>query len=313
MSVTDGTSARGGAGRLADARHCATIVAEHARTFHAASRLLLPEKRRAAFAVYAFCRVADDIVDCGDGPGAAARLADHAHGLDAALAGRPAGPVFRELHRAVARHAIPERALRELLDGVASDLEPARYATWAALARYCERVASSVGEMCVHVFGVAGGPDVCDQAVRYARTLGLAMQLTNVLRDVGEDARRGRCYLPAEDLAEFGLTPDDVLGRRDLARDERWRALMAFEIGRARALYEAARPGLALLAPDAQRCATACATGYAGILDAIERIGYDTIATRARLGRRARLAVLWHAWRGGVAPVGARSGEVRLA
>jgi phytoene synthase len=128
------------------------------------------------------------------------------------------------------------------------------------------------------------------------------MQLTNILRDVGEDARRGRCYLPEEDLAAFGLTPDAVLrgsaqGGPSLARDERWRPFMAFAVGRARSLYEAASPGLALLSPDARRCATACASGYAGILGAIERIGYDTVSQRASLGTAARGAVLWRAWR----------------
>src|SRR5690606_1019222 len=107
-------------------------------------------------------------------------------------------------------------------------------------------------------------------------TLGVAMQLTNILRDVGEDARRGRCYLPDEDLAMFGLTRDEVLQDPDLASDERWRPFMAFEIGRARALYQAATPGIWLLAPDAQRCASACARGYASILSAIERLDYDT-------------------------------------
>jgi len=135
------------------------------------------------------------------------------------------------------------------------------------------------------------------RALRYARTLGVAMQLTNILRDVGEDARRGRCYLPAEDLEMFDLTPGDVLRNAALGRDERWRPFMAFEIGRARALYEAAAPGIALLAPDAQRCATACARGYAGILDAIATIGYDTVATRARVSPVVRATLLWSVWR----------------
>jgi phytoene synthase len=284
-----------------DARVCAAIVRTHARTFSAASRLLPARKRRAVYALYAFCRVADDLVDHTDGGSpadVAARLDALEQQLVNALAGTPEGPVFRELIAAVHQFRVPERALRELLDGVARDLRPARYETWSELAAYCGGVASSVGEMCTAVFGVQGDAKTERQAVRYARTLGVAMQLTNILRDVGEDARRGRCYLPLEDLAAFGLTADEVLSRRDLARDERWRPLMAFEIGRARALYEAAMPGIALLAPDAGRCAAACATGYAAILDAIEANGYDTIGTRARLGRTARLALLWRAWRG---------------
>jgi phytoene synthase len=124
------------------------------------------------------------------------------------------------------------------------------------------------------------------------------MQLTNILRDVGEDAQRGRCYLPAEDMARFGLTPQDVLTRGpELARDAGWAPLMAYEVSRARALYAAAVPGIALLDGDAQRCAAACAYGYAGILTAIEAQQYDTISTRARIGRLARVGILWNAWR----------------
>jgi 15-cis-phytoene synthase len=308
----------------ADARQCARITRRHARTFALASWLLPPAKRRAAYAVYAFCRLADDIVDEGgdatgtgdEGTRAAAgvRLARYAAQLDAALAGRPEGPVFRELARAAEEYAIPAAVLHELLDGVARDLAWRPYATWDELVTYCEGVASSVGEMCAHVFGVgdgvgdgvregvgegAGGdPATRARAMRYARTLGVAMQLTNILRDVGEDARRGRCYLPEADLAAFGLSTADVLGDPSLGRDERWRPFMAYQIGRARSLYEAAAPGIALLAPDARRCATACALGYAAFLDAIAAAAYDSVSARACVGRAARLRVLWSSWRG---------------
>jgi phytoene synthase len=294
-----------------DERTCAAVVRLHARTFHAASRLLPAPKRRAAYALYAFCRLADDIVDHPGGAPVeevARRLDAYANGLDATLAGRPQGAVFRELGVAIRAFGVPEHALRELLGGVARDLEPTLHARWSDLADYCAAVASSVGEMCTYVFGVRGDDAMRARAVRYARTLGLAMQLTNILRDVGEDARRGRCYLPVEDLAAFGLTASDVLERADLASDERWRPFMAFQIGRARTLYEAARPGLGLLAPDAGRCATAAATGYAAILDAIEANDYDTIGARARIGRGARVALLWRAWLGPVPAASACAG-----
>ena len=285
---------------LNDAAACRQIVRRHARTFWLASHFLTAPKRRAAFALYAFCRVADDMVD----EAAEGRLADVAdclreyrRQLDAALAGRPEGPVFRELARAAELHAVPPAVLHELLDGVARDCAPVSYARWDELALYCGGVASSVGEMCTHVFGVDGGADVRDRALTHARTLGLAMQLTNILRDVGEDARHGRCYLPDEELARFGLTVPEVM-QGALADDSRWRAFMRFEISRARALYEDAMPGIALLAPDAQRCAMACAVGYAGILGAIERNGYDTFTTRAQLGTVARASVLWWSLRG---------------
>lgn len=321
-----------------DARGCATIVREHGRTFYLASWLLPPAKRRDAYALYAFCRIADDLVDRAQGrygapatPTDVAReLADYEGALEVALHGvrhrrvgrtaLPAGAaphvaVFRELRRVVDTHGVPPAALRELLAGVARDLTPARYESWADLVTYCEGVASSVGEMCTYVFGVDdSGTQPTSVAVErlraralpYARTLGVAMQLTNILRDVGEDARRGRCYLPASDLAIFGLTPEVVLRRAGtldvaatiaFARDPRWTAFAAAMVARARALYDAATPGIALLAPDARRCAAACATGYAGILGAIERAGYDTITRRASLGSTRRAAVLWQAWR----------------
>ena len=282
-----------------DAAHCRQIVRSHARTFWLASHFLSAGKRRSAFALYAFCRVADDLVDLARSTPAdeiAERLAEYRQQLDDALAGRPAGPVFRELHRAVRRHGVPAAVLHELLAGIARDCAPARYATWHELQRYCEGVASTVGEMCTYVFGVTGGPVVRRRALSHARTLGVAMQLTNILRDVGEDARNGRCYLPDEDLERFGLDRESVLAGV-AARDLRWRALMSFEIERARALYASALPGIALLAPDAQRCASACATGYQAILGAIEGNAYDTFGMRAQLGTRARASLLWNVWR----------------
>ena len=282
-----------------DEAHCRRIVRTHARTFWLASRFLPPDKRRAAFALYAFCRVADDLVDLASPQHARdteSILADYRQQLDLALTGHPDGPLFRELLRAAQEHRVPSHLLHELLDGVARDCAPARYTTWDELALYCQGVASSVGEMCTHVFGVAGDDATRTRALRHARTLGVAMQLTNVLRDVGEDARAGRCYLPDDDLEQFGLSRADVLSSQTRT-DERWRALMEFEIGRARTLYAQAMPGIVLLAPDARRCAMACAVGYASILGAIEANGFDTFTVRARVGTVARAAALWTAWR----------------
>ena len=284
---------------LDDAAYCQQIVRRHARTFWLASRFLPAPKRRAAFALYAFCRVADDIVDAGTHTSSldvTARLNAYRSHLDATIAGRPDGPLHRELAETLHRYAVPAHVLYELLDGVARDCTPSRYGTWDELSSYCEGVASSVGEMCTHVFGVAGGAATRADALRCARTLGVAMQLTNILRDVGEDARNGRCYLPDDDLVRFGLSRDEVLAS-DVGTDARWTAIMRVEIARARALYAAATPGIALLTADSRRCAAACAIGYAGILGAIEGIGYDTFRTRARLGPVARAGVLWQAWR----------------
>ena len=283
-----------------DAEFCRHIVRRHARTFYVASRFLPPEKRRAAFALYAFCRQADDIVDVRDdtsgGTGVGARLSDYRRQLENALEGSASGPVFCEVMQAARSYQVPNDVLIELVEGVGRDCAPVRYSTWQELSAYCEGVASSVGEMCTHVFGVTGDQDMRQRALRHARILGVAMQLTNILREVGEDARAGRCYLPDDDLARFGLARDEVLAGQ-LGRDARWRALMIFEVARARALYADAMPGISLLSPDSRRCAAACAVGYAGILGAIEALGYDTFNSRARLGAVARAGILWNAWR----------------
>jgi phytoene/squalene synthetase len=262
----------------------------HARTFWVASTLLGPEKRRTAYALYAFCRVADDLVDSAPVQGTASvarQLADFARKLDACLAGRPGDAIFRELHRAVRAHHVPEAVLRELLDGVARDLHPCATApgtsswatarAWRARWARCARTCSACP---------AGRRRACAPCATPARS-GVAMQLTNILRDVGEDARRGRCYLPEDELAAFGLSPTDVLKnsaippRRAVAARS-WPSRSAGPRASTRR-----RAGLALLAPDAARCAAACAIGYAGILGALERIGYDAINQRARLGRGA--------------------------
>lgn len=285
-----------------DAIECERIVRAHARTFTLASRFLSAPKRRGAFALYAFCRVADDMVDLAHAgapvPAIAERLTRYRSSLDDAIAGDPRGPIFRELAWTVREFGVPHAALHELLTGISRDLHDSRYRSWCELEAYCEGVASSVGEMCTFVFGVADGDAMRDRAVRYARTLGAAMQLTNILRDVGEDARRGRCYLPDEDLRSVGLERSDILSRRLVASDPRWQSLMRFEIARARALYAEAVPGIDMLEPDARRCATACATGYAAILSAIEAIGYDSLTIRARVGTWSRARVLFDSWRG---------------
>ncbi len=291
-----------------DARECARITRAHARTFSLASKMLPAEKRRASYALYAFCRVADDLVDnvrparsvsLSAKPDSTSRdaLRDYSRQFKDALAGRPSGPVFREVAWVIDRYKVPADPLFELLSGVARDLEISRYQSWSALERYCEGVASSVGEMCTHVFGVAN-PESLSTAVRHARTLGIAMQLTNILRDVGEDARRGRCYLPADDLSRFGFSPDDVIDNgASLVTKPQWKELMKIEVARARALYQSSLVGIALLSPDSQRCAAACSVGYGGILNAIEMQDYDTISSRASLGNVARASVLWQAWR----------------
>jgi 15-cis-phytoene synthase len=279
---------------------CGSIVRRHARTFALASAFLPLTKRRGTYALYAFCRLADDAVDRA-GPGGResvrATLLDLRAQLDTALAGGPANPVMSETAWAIRTFRVPIAPVDELVQGVARDLDPTDYRDWDSLEAYCEGVASSVGELCTHVFGVVGDPAMRADAVAYARTLGVAMQLTNILRDVGEDAANGRCYLPDDTLRAAGLSRADVLNRTVDVRSSAWRGMMRTLVCRARALYRDALPGIDLLAPDARRCAQACAVGYAAILEAIEEAQYDTMATRASIGFRRKTMLMLSLYR----------------
>ena len=280
-----------------DARVCQEIARRHARTFSMASRLLPGRKRRAAFAIYATCRTADDIVDAGsnrrDAMDTLHRFRDDAF---QALRRRSDQPILRELAHAWSEFEIPSEPLHELFDGLEQDLHDIEFRTWSSLEPYCQSVAGSVGEICCAIFGVAA--DVpASRVVASARTLGVAMQLTNILRDVGEDARRGRCYLPTDELDRHGLTPGAVLSGNIRRDPDAWQALMRLQVARARALYRQALDGIPLLQFDSQRCALACATGYEKILDAIEAADFDIWSRRVSASRLTLLAVAWRSWR----------------
>jgi len=279
-----------------DAAVCRQIVRRHARTFFAASVLLPRDKRRGAFAVYAVCRRADDIVDVGPERDAQARLARFRDAVATALNHTSPDPVLREIRWAVDRYQLPQAPLWELFDGVAADLDHQPIESWPGLLAYCEGVAGSVGELTLGIFGLTADADR-RSTVLLARKLGVAMQLTNILRDVGEDARRGRCYFPLDELERFGLTRASVIDGSALSRRDAWRAFMAFQVDRAHALYRLAVVGVLQLDGDAQRCAVACAEGYARILRAVEGADYDTYTSRASIGRRERLRVAWDAMR----------------
>ena len=279
---------------------CGRIVRRHARTFALASALLPLTKRRGTYALYAFCRLADDAVDrAGPNGREAVRLSlcTLRDQLDDALAGGLAGPVMHETAWAIRRFGIPMAPVDELVNGVARDLDPTDYRDWPSLRAYCEGVASSVGELCTHVFGVVGGDDARERAIGFARTLGVAMQLTNILRDVGEDAANGRCYLPDDALRSVGLTRAQVMARDVDVRSPAWRAMMREFVAQARSLYREALPGIAMLAPDARRCAQACAVGYAAILEAIEEAEYDTVSMRAHIGFRRKTKLMLSLYR----------------
>jgi phytoene synthase len=227
-------------------------------------------------ALYAFMRIADDVSD-EPGPVDVKReqLSRWRESLTEALAGRYRHAALPALHDTVARHRIPAAFLEAVLDGVAMDLEPVAYPTFADLRLYCYRVASAVGLACIHVWGFRGA-----RAHEYAENAGLAFQLTNILRDLREDAARGRVYLPEEDLARFDYDAERL---RRGERDAAFRALMRFEVERARSFYDSAWPLVPLLSTAGRAVFLMMARTYRGLLDEIERRDYDVFSSRVRV------------------------------
>ncbi len=271
---------------------CRAIIQEHSKSFYLSARLLPPPKCEAVLALYAFCRTSDNIVDDAAAGGITPQAAGAS--LDAwAAQTRPLypaspDPVVQAWADVRRRFAIPQALADELLAGVRMDLWHSRYATWADLWIYCYRVASTVGLMSTYITGA-----VDPAALNYAIRLGVALQLTNILRDVGDDARVGRIYLPLEDLIRFGVTPRALL---DGAIGDGFRELLRFQVARARRLYAAAWPGIALLAPDSRFGVATAATVYKGILDKIEAADYDVFTRRAHLTSRDKLRLLPTVW-----------------
>jgi phytoene synthase len=264
------------------------ITRINSRTFHMAASLLPAAKRRNAYALYAFCRLTDDIVDEAPDPQiAAAALEDWRHHMRSLHSRRQNAALiaWADTRR---RYDIPQGYAEQLVDGVARDLSTTRYATFADLAEYCYGVASTVGLMVMHIIGYKNR-----DAIEYAVKLGVALQLTNILRDVAEDWDMGRLYLPQSELRTFGITEDDIANKR---LTNRWRKFMCFQIERTRGLYAEAEPGYALLAPDGRFSIMAAAGLYAGILDDIEANDYDVFNRRAHLstgGKLKRLPKIW--------------------
>ena len=267
-------------------QQCERITREHSRTFFLASGLLPREQRRAMRALYAFCRVSDDLVDRNTS-NRAEMLADW---RQRSLSDRPAQDdlVAWAWADTRARFHIPRQYAEQLLDGVAGDLNHTRYASFADLAHYCYAVASTVGLMVMHIVGYAG-----KEAIPYAVKLGVALQITNILRDVGEDWRNGRLYLPLDELAAFGLSEADMAGA---VVDDRWRAFMRFQIARARRLFAEALPGVAMLGQSGRFAIGAAAELYQAILDDIEANDYDVFTRRAHTSERQKLALLPGIW-----------------
>ena len=267
--------------------YCASRAARSGSSFHYSFRLLDPTRRAAITALYAFCREVDDVVDEVSDPSVArVKLAWWRTEIDRVYAGTPQHPVALALVPVVRRHGLSQAHLQTVLDGMQMDLDQVRYTDFPALELYCERVAGVVGLMSAEIFGYA------DAATReYARDLGIAFQLTNIVRDVGEDARRGRIYLPQEDLARFGVAPSEILQRRSSPAFD---AFLAFEVERPLEWYERAVAKLQQRDRRAQRAGLAMAAIYRTLLDEIARDGYRVLDRRVAL---TPLRKLWIATR----------------
>jgi phytoene synthase len=261
---------------------CREITRIASKTFYLASLFLAGEKRRAVWAVYAFCRTADDVVD-RTAPAAdrIAALDDLERKLLAMSRGRANEPIFIAYADAAKRFSIPLEPALALLRGARMDITIRRYATYEELCEYCYLVASTVGLLVSPILGTTS-----DEALPFGVTLGRAMQLTNILRDVGEDALMGRIYLPAEDLRRFDYAENRVF---EQVVDENFIALMQFQISRVRELYLEAEPGIAMLSPESRYTVRLALSLYRRILSAIELNGYNVFSRRAYVPLRAKI------------------------
>lgn len=267
---------------------CRRLARRSARNFYYSFLVLPREKRRAMCALYAFSRQTDDLGD-SHRPVEERRLALAAwrRSLDRGLSGSFDSPIFPALADTVARFQIPPQYLHELIDGVEVDLDRGSYQTFDELSGYCYKVASVVGLSCIHIWGFHD-----ERAFTPAIQCGIAMQLTNILRDLKEDIARGRIYLPQDDLQRFGYSAEDL---RDGIVNSRFRELMRFEVSRAENLYATAAELHDWLSPDGRAVFGAMTNIYRGLLDEIKRADGDVFGRRIRLTtwRKLRIAGRW--------------------
>jgi phytoene synthase len=274
----------------ASERFCREMARREAKNFYWGFISLPYEQRIAIYALYDFARQVDDEADGGshDAAAVAERLQAHRARVRRAVAGEYDDEVMHVLGHAIRRYEIPEAELLMLIDGVECDLTRKRYATWPELSEYCTLVASVIGRMCVRIFGFSD-----PAALEYADDLGRALQLTNILRDVREDAELGRIYLPAEDLARFGLTEAVVENGH---HDPQWSAFIAYEADRARMLFESGYRVLLYIPRRSAVCVQTMAGIYERILEKIERDPELPLRERARLTRAEKLQVMIGSW-----------------
>jgi 15-cis-phytoene synthase len=256
--------------------YCVQVARGRARNFYYSFVLLAPPQRKAICAIYAFMRYCDDLSDDVALADRAASIAAWKADLKAALDGRFSGhPVWPAFHDAVTRYRIPHSYFYDMIAGISSDLEPRRIKTFDELYRYCYQVASVVGLTIVHIFGFES-----PEALSLAEKCGIAFQLTNIIRDVREDAANDRLYVPAEDLSRFNVGFDELVRGED---SERFRDLMAFEAARAESYYDVSLPLIGLVDPNSRSSLRALIEIYRCLLSRIERANFDVLTRRIRV------------------------------
>ena len=273
-------------------QHCRRVARERAKNFYYSFLLLEKPQRDGMCAIYAFMRECDDLSDdpaATDKTKLAGAIALWRVQLDAALQGRFSGaPVWPAFHDTVQRYKIPHRFFHEMVEGITSDLQPRRMQTFDELYRYCYQVASVVGLTVIHIFGFQS-----TRALLLAEKCGVAFQLTNILRDVREDAAMGRVYLPAEDLARFRVPVEQLETGRE---DENFRELMRFEAGRAREYYRASAPLLEMIAPKSRRSLWALREIYLTLLGKLEAAQFAVLQRRIQVSTGGKMWLLIQAF-----------------
>jgi phytoene synthase len=269
--------------------YCRSRALQSGSSFYYSFLFLSEERRRAITALYAFCREVDDVVDeSGDPQVARLKLAFWRSEIEAVYGGTPQHPVARALVDVVRPFGLERSHLEEIIDGMEMDLHEQRYPDFEALRLYCHRVAGVVGLLSATIFGYRNRT-----TLDYAHELGIALQLTNILRDVGEDARRGRIYLPLEDLARYRVSAEDILAARPTPQ---LRELVRFQAARARSFYSQA---LAKLPPEdrrTQRAGLIMAAIYRRLLDEVEAEGSNVLKAKVSLTPMTKLWIAWKTW-----------------
>ena len=272
--------------------YCQEKAAASGSSFYYSFRFLPEDRRRAIHAFYAFCREVDDVADeCRDPALARTKLAWWRNEVARLYAGQPEHPVTRALAEAIGPFHLPEDVFSQIIDGMEMDLGVVRYPDFKDLRLYCHRVAGVVGEAAALIFGIS------DRAtLKYANRLGLAFQLTNIIRDVGEDARRGRIYLPQDELAAHGVSEADILAAR---MSESFVRLMEFQYRRAMKTYEEAFALLPAADRAAQRPGLIMAAIYHALLEEIRADGFQVLDRRISLTPLRKVWIAWRAWMAG--------------